>query len=288
MGGPAIEWIRPGVGFTPDAAAAFRRANAQVRAEFGRDIDVNSTYRSRDQQLRMWQAWEAYEAGRGPHPGHSKALHPDDPLAFHTKGTALDSDDWRNARIVQILAAHGFIRNRLHVKGEQHHFEYLRDHDQHKNAPAGGMEDDMTPNQDKALSEAWENSKRIRQILEGLENMLVGNGSAQEIQPGGSLHRLVNIENAILGDGTFLPPQDGSIAKRVADIHSRVNFATRPDGTPYMIAVQGDVDVILAAIGAIRVDGSVDIDALADRLRGSLGEAVAEELARRLKKGTQQ
>lgn len=282
MGGPVIETVRTGVQFTPEAAAAFRRAEAQVRAEFGRDIDVNSTYRDYNKQLSMYNAWQAYITGRGPHPGHSKALHPDDPLAFHTKGTALDSDDWRNARIVQILAENGFIRNRLHVPNERHHFEYLRNHDQHKNAPAGGMEDDMNPNQDKALSEAWENSKRIRQILEGLENMLVGNGSAREIQPGGSLHRLANIENAILGDGTFLPPQDGSIAKRVADIHSRVNFATRPDGTPYMIAVQGDVDVILAAIGAIRDDGSVDVDALADRLRGTLGAAVAEELASRL------
>lgn len=282
MGGPVIEWIRPGVGFTPEAAAAFRRAEAQVRAEFGRDIDVNSTYRDWDTQLRMYNAWQAYITGRGPYPGHSKALHPNDPLAFHTKGLALDSDDWRNARIVQILAEHGFIRNRLHVPNERHHFEYLADRDQHKNAPAGGMEDDMNPNQDKALSEAWENSKRIRQILEGLENMLVGNGSAQKIQPGGSLHRLANIENAVLGNGKSLPPQDGSIAKRVADIHSRVNFATRPDGTPYKIAVQGDIDMILAAIGAIRDDGSVDVDALADRLRGTLGAAVAEELANRL------
>ena len=136
MGGaPTIEWIRDGVGFTPEAAAAFRRAEAHVRAEFGRDIDVNSTYRDWDKQLAMYNAWQAYITGRGPYPGHSKALHPSDPLAFHTKGLALDSDDWRNARIVQILAEHGFIRNRIYVKNEQHHFEYLRDHDKHINDP---------------------------------------------------------------------------------------------------------------------------------------------------------
>lgn len=130
MGGLVIETIRPGVEFVPDAAAAFRRADAQVWAEFGRGIDVNSTYRSWSVQLAMFEAWQRYLKG-GPYPGHSKALHPDDPLAFHVQGTALDSDDWTEARIVQILAEHGFIRNRLYVPNERHHFEYLRDRDQH-------------------------------------------------------------------------------------------------------------------------------------------------------------
>lgn len=129
MGGLVIETVRPGVQFVPDAAAAFRRAEAQVRDELGRDIDTNSTLRTRAKQLGMYNAWEAYVAGRGPYPGHSKALHPDDPLAFHTKGTALDSDDWVNARIVAILAENGFIRNRLYIPGENHHFEYIRARD---------------------------------------------------------------------------------------------------------------------------------------------------------------
>ena len=135
MGGLVIEEIRPGVAFIPPAAAAFRRANAQVRAELGRDIDVNSTYRSRSTQLAMYNAWQAYATGRGPYPGHSKALHPDDPLAFHVAGTALDSDDWRVSRIVAILAEHGFIRNRLYVKNEDHHFEWIRDRDRHYGEP---------------------------------------------------------------------------------------------------------------------------------------------------------
>lgn len=140
MGGLVIETVRPGVQFTPEAAAAFRRAEAQVREEFGRNIDVNSTWRNWDLQLSMYNAWQSFITGRGPYPGHSKALHPADPLAFHTKGTALDSDDWVNARIVAILADHGFIRNRLHVPGEQHHFEYIRDRDNHRGEPisAGG------------------------------------------------------------------------------------------------------------------------------------------------------
>lgn len=129
MGGLVIEEIRPGVQFIPEAAAAFRRAEAQTQREFSRNIDVNSTYRSRSKQLSMFNAWQAYVGGRGPYPGHSKALHPDDPLAFHVAGTALDSDDWRNARIVQILAENGFIRNRLYVPNEEHHFEWIRSRD---------------------------------------------------------------------------------------------------------------------------------------------------------------
>ncbi|MDQ0726799.1 hypothetical protein [Microbacterium sp. W4I20] len=141
MGGLVIETIRPGVQFTPEGAAAFRRAEAQVRAEFGRDIDANSTYRSRFTQLGMYNAWVRYvNSGYNPllYPGHSKALHPDDPLAFHTKGTALDSDDWVHARIVEILAENGFIRNRLYVPNERHHFEYIRDRDTNYGKPAGG------------------------------------------------------------------------------------------------------------------------------------------------------
>lgn len=135
MGGLVIDTVRPGVQFTPDAAAAFRRAEARVHEEFHRKIDTNSTYRSRETQLRMYNAWNAYVAGRGPYPGHSKALHPDDPLAFHVHGLALDSDDWVNPRIVAILAENGFIRNRLYVPNENHHFEYIRSRDRNYGTP---------------------------------------------------------------------------------------------------------------------------------------------------------
>lgn len=143
MGALATVVIRPGVEFTPDAAAAFRRAEAQVQREFGRNIGVNSTYRSWDQQMSMYDAWNAYVGGWGPYPGHSKAVHPSE--SFHVSGLALDSDDWRNARIVQILAENGFIRNRLYVPNEEHHFEYIRARDKNHGKPAGSKseEDDM-------------------------------------------------------------------------------------------------------------------------------------------------
>ena len=141
MGGLVTEKIRNGVEFTPDAAAAFRRAEAQVRKEFGRGIDVNSTYRSWDTQLKMYNDWNRYvRSGYNSayYPGHSKALHPSDPLAFHVKGTALDSDDWTNARIREILAQNGFIRNRLYVPNENHHFEYIRSSDRNYGKPTSG------------------------------------------------------------------------------------------------------------------------------------------------------
>jgi hypothetical protein len=133
MGGLVIETVRPGVQFVPDAAQAFRRADAQVCSELGRPIDVNSTYRAWDLQMRWHLESLAYVNGTGPYPGHSWATHPTE--SFHVAGTALDSDDWVNARIVAILADHGFIRNRLYVKGEQHHFEWLRQHDNHYGEP---------------------------------------------------------------------------------------------------------------------------------------------------------
>lgn len=136
MGGLVIETVRPGVQFVPDAAAAFRRADAQVRAEFGRGIDVNSTYRSWADQMVMFINWGRYVAGTGPYPGHSKAVHPSE--SFHVAGIALDSDDWRIPRIVAILAENGFIRNRLHVPNENHHFEWLRNRDQKYGRPIPG------------------------------------------------------------------------------------------------------------------------------------------------------
>lgn len=126
MGGAvAVDTVRPGVEFIPEAALAFRRAELQL----GREIDVNSTYRSWDTQMRMHFASVAYRNGTGPYPGHSWAAHPS--ISFHVGGTALDSDDWRNAEVRTVLAENGFIRNRLDVAGEDHHFEWLREYDKH-------------------------------------------------------------------------------------------------------------------------------------------------------------
>lgn len=157
MGGLVIETIRPGVQFTPEAAAAFRRAEAQVRAEFGRDIDVNSTYRSWAKQMSMYLAWMLYVASGylwSKYPGHSKAVHPSQ--SFHVAGIALDSDDWRIPRIVQILADNGFIRNRLDVPNENHHFEYIRARDKHYGKPTGGTSTKPNPKPTPNLDDSEE------------------------------------------------------------------------------------------------------------------------------------
>lgn len=125
-GGPAIETVRAGVQFTPAAADSFRR----MEAGWGRPIDTNSTYRDWAQQLRMYNAWNCYVAGRCGHPGHSRAIHPD--ASMHCKGLALDSDDWTTPGFIAHAASHGWIRTAANDPTERHHFEYQEWRDTHK------------------------------------------------------------------------------------------------------------------------------------------------------------
>lgn len=74
-----------------------------------------------------------------------------------------------------------------------------------------------------------------------------------------------------------------SVQESVDDIASRVNWANRPDGTPYLIASQGDVDMILAAVresqgGATAAPVQVDATALADALVRVVGPQLAAEV----------
>jgi len=152
MGGaPVVEMVRPGVRFTSAAAASFRRLEGRL----GRRVDVNSTYRDYDTQLRMYNAWTAYVQGRGPHPGHSRALHPDN--SIHCRGMALDSDDWRTPGFIDLAAEYGWIRTAANDPTEQHHFEYQQWRDQHRNEPAlAGEEEDMTPEQSRKLDALYD------------------------------------------------------------------------------------------------------------------------------------
>lgn len=136
---PTIETIRPGVQFTPEAAASFRRAEADL----GRSIDVNSTYRSWATQLRMWNAWTAYIQGRGPHPGHSRAIHPS--LSRHVDGLGLDSDDWTRPGFNEFMAERGWIRVAANDPTERHHYEYQAHRDRHRNRPATVTRPPATP-----------------------------------------------------------------------------------------------------------------------------------------------
>lgn len=136
MPAPVIEWVRPGVGFTPAAAASFRRAEASWRAKTGRaHIDCNSSYRDYGLQLSMYQAWTAWAEGRGPKPNHSRAIHPDH--SKHSQGLGLDSDDWTVPGFIAHMADHGWIRTAANDPTERHHFEYQEWRDNHRNRPAG-------------------------------------------------------------------------------------------------------------------------------------------------------
>lgn len=149
-GAPTIDWVRPGVGFTPEAAASFRRAEAHA----GRELDANSTYRDWDTQQAMHDAWEAYVAGTGPYPGHSRALPPEE--SMHCLGLAWDSDEWVRPGMVELLAEHGWVRTAAWDPTEQHHFEYQQHNDQHR-------EDDMFTDEDRAkLNELYEDYARSR------------------------------------------------------------------------------------------------------------------------------
>lgn len=154
---PVIEWIRPGVGFTREAAASFRRAEASWGP-----IRCNSTYRDYDHQLGMWEAWEAYRTGRGPHPGHSRALHPDE--SMHCRGLAADTDLWTVPGFIGHMAEHGWIRTAAWDPTERHHFEYQSWRDQYRAAPAGGT---STP-----IAEEWDEMATKEEIKDALREVL--------------------------------------------------------------------------------------------------------------------
>lgn len=148
MSGPAVVAIRPGVRFTPPAAASFRRAERDL----GRRIDVNSTYRDWDLQMSMHLAWEAYVNGRGPHPGHARAVHPK--YSKHTSGLALDSDDWTRPGFNEFMADHGWIRVAKDDPTERHHFEYQADRDNHRNDPTPSPAQPEEEDEDMAMKGA--------------------------------------------------------------------------------------------------------------------------------------
>lgn len=236
MGGLVIVTVRDGVQFAPDAAAAFQRAEAQL----GRQIDVNSTWRSWSKQLDMHHAWNAYANGTGPHPGHSKAVHPRD--SFHVNGTALDSDDWRDPEALRVLADNGFIRNRLYVPGEQHHFEYLRERDKNH-----GKEIDMP------LTDA--DKKWIKAEIARGARLVWTTKSVTNGQRWGDMLRVVF--NAIRY-GVKGKWHHGTVTAAImSEIGAQKNFRARSGG-----------------------DASVDVKALAEELAPLLNEQEAGDLVK--------
>jgi len=129
------------------AAASLARVDVAFRSAFGRAADINEAWRSpkqADENFRAYQAWLAYQAGRGPKV-------PWAPIGYaakdsiHCRGYAVDTDD-TSTRQMEIWNDHGWFwtvyRNGVLV--ERWHLEYDASRDNHKNDPApAGNEDDM-------------------------------------------------------------------------------------------------------------------------------------------------
>jgi len=122
MSAPAnLVTIRPGVTLEASAAASFQR----VEARAGRRVDVNSSYRDWDEQMRLYLAYQRHLSGG---PWAPLALHPD--LSMHSRGLAIDSDDHS---LMRAADDYGW---RATVKTEPWHFDYFRQLDKHFGAPA--------------------------------------------------------------------------------------------------------------------------------------------------------
>lgn len=111
--------IRPGVTFQADAAASFQR----VEARAGRRVDVNSTYRDWNTQMRLYLAYKLDPKS------NPLALHPDQ--SMHCRGLALDTDDHA---LMRSMGDYGW---RATVPSEPWHFDYFRTLDKHYGQPAG-------------------------------------------------------------------------------------------------------------------------------------------------------
>lgn len=119
MPAPTLVTIRPGVSFTPEAAASWLRMEKKV----GRRISTNSTYRDWDAQYKLWLHW--VQTGKPP-----RALHPDN--SMHCKGLAADTNE---VTLLKSLRDYGW---RQTAPDEDWHFEYKRNEDKHYGEPTGG------------------------------------------------------------------------------------------------------------------------------------------------------
>lgn len=198
MSAPAnLVTIRAGLTLQAPAAASWRR----VEAKLGR-LDVNSSYRDYNTQLRAYQAYHAYQAGRGPWAPY--AIHPD--LSWHCKGLAVDSDDAQRYRTT--LAEYGWTQTATAV-GEWWHLDYLASRDKHVGEVAGGGSKPLP------IPPKPDPTPPAPITINGEEMLLI---TAPDCKP------------TLIGAGYFYPiAQDNrefiDVAKKLAD--RQVNFATK-------------------------------------------------------------
>ncbi|WP_295824197.1 hypothetical protein [uncultured Microbacterium sp.] len=175
MGGtPVIEWLRPGVGYEPAAAASMRRLEKRL----GREHDCNSSYRDYSEQKRMFDAWTRYvNSGYDLRykPNHSRALNPDD--SMHCRGLADDSDDWTTPGYIDLAAEYGWVRTAAWDPTERHHFEYQWRKDQHRDDPDPRKDFLMSLSDDEQRA-LFDRTSQIHSWLDAVQQALL-NGRAE-------------------------------------------------------------------------------------------------------------
>lgn len=258
MSAPEIVWLRPGVGYVADAAASMRR----LEADLGRPHDCNSSYRDYNVQLSMWRAWQAYVAGTGPYPGHSRALHPDE--SKHCQGLADDSDDWLTPGYIEFAAERGWIRTAASDPTERHHFEYQWWRDQHRNRPAG------------AESGEFDTMATKDEIKDAVYEVLVGTG----LGPGKRNHWDSLKFIADLAAAAH-PSKVWAYLVQAQDENGHPVFK---DGKPVMFAARGYLASTSARVGGPVAAADVDEEqlaaALAPLITAQVGSLSDEDIAR--------
>lgn len=279
MAAPAVQTIRVGVAFTSEAAASFRRCESDL----GRRISTNSTYRDWDTQLRMFRAWEAWVAGTGPRPPHSKALHPS--TSKHCLGLALDSDEWVNASFNVFMAERGWIRTAANDPSERHHFEYQATRDQHRNRLAGAGGSSGTSQRKKSeMHQARHPNGAISLIGELTYQHVTGNQYANNIPAHGDFiqytaegyaQQIIDCETRATIDAARKAAQPISAINRDA-IAAKVEANLADD----FARLSAEIDEINATYGGptlAEIDAAVDTSV--DSLRAGLLSAISQALS---------
>ncbi len=153
-----------------------------MEAKAGRQLDVNSSYRDWDTQLKLWAAYQNHV------PGAPFALHPDD--SMHCKGLAFDTDD---QAMVKSLSAYGWRQTALAI-GEPWHFDYLRAFDQHYGEPADSGSEPFPPTQPTEVHEQEED-----------EDMALKGAIYKRAKDGAAVYLLFNDASGFAAEHTGTP-----------------------------------------------------------------------------------
>ncbi|MEV8134287.1 hypothetical protein [Microbacterium aurantiacum] len=264
MSAPVIVRIRPGVEFTPAAAASWRRAEAA----WGQQIPTNSTYRDYDLQMSMWLAWQRYLAG-GPKPNHSRPLHPDE--SMHCKGLAADTDMWSVKGFIPFMEARGWIRTAAWDPTEQHHFEYQWWRDLYYGMPAGVEREEvtmsLTPEQEALLRRTAPSIPVLVQTADKNDQrvfLFMDTGQIRQIGP--TELGIYRTRARILG----YPEADFArlFIHRVGGVGGYPGYRTGDNITP--ATVKAIADAVVAALP--QAPAQIDYDALTEKVREKLQE----------------